>query len=273
MELGIAYSIVSFDGRRAVVGNGDPARLDPDYVGWLDADNGIAISRNVRTSADDLVAEHGGVLGPYFWGRSSISLQGKINPEPDVAAANGWIKKLKRAARSLEGDGQLIWTPTGDVERYMPIRLAQSPGEGTGRPRPFALQFDSWEYRALATALRTTVLGANAAGNVLNDGDEDATPTFRIQGPATNPIIENLTSGLSLRLTYTLASGHYLSVDAHDGTILLDGAGSPLDGIVDFANSTWWQLLAETANSVRLTATGTTGASGLTVYSRDSYAP
>lgn len=99
-----------------------------------------------------------------------------------------------------------------------------------------------------------------------NDGDVEAWPVLSIRGPAVNPTLRNLTTGQVLTLTRTIAAAEVVTLDARPGlrTVLLQN-GSSLYGQLTVRQ--WWPL-ATGSNRIRLEATGTTGASLLTVSYR-----
>lgn len=67
------------------------------------------------------------------------------------------------------------------------------------------------------------------------------TPTvIRLDGPVTNPSIENLTTDESMSLTITVAEGDYLEIDSAERTILLNGTASRYSALD--AGSDWIDL-------------------------------
>ena len=104
------------------------------------------------------------------------------------------------------------------------------------------------------------VFGAVSTGGsifALNAGTFPTSPTFRIDGPVTNPRIENLTSGLTLSLTITLATGEFLLIDSEARTILLGGTASRYSSLA--VGSSWFSLDPGTSE-VRFRATTPTAA-------------
>lgn len=60
--------------------------------------------------------------------------------------------------------------------------------------------------------------------NVNNSGWATTYPVITINGPVTNPIIGNLTSGQSLNFNYTMLTGDKIVIDTLNRTVLLNGA-------------------------------------------------
>lgn len=72
--------------------------------------------------------------------------------------------------------------------------------------------------------------GVGAVGDMTltNEGDADSWPVLHIQGPVTNPIVRNNTTGDQLNLTITLAAADYLDIDCRPTvhTVVLNGSAS-----------------------------------------------
>jgi len=90
-------------------------------------------------------------------------------------------------------------------------------------------------------------------------------PTFRVNGPVTNPYLENITTGEFLYITYTLGVGEWLDIDFKDKTVLLNGESSRY-----YTKSGTWWMLQPGDNNVRLGGT-TTGSPSATVSWRDAW--
>lgn len=295
MELGIPYTLIGPDGTRAVFGNSDDAQADPDWVGFLDPDNGIVglDGTDVRESADDLVEQDGGVHGPFYEGRRPVLPHVVINPDLHGAAREAAIRKLKRAGRALRDDAVLRWTPSDvGLELELALRRQGKPTESGRHPRTVQLPMVSADpaKRASAESQLTitpgvaagiigytspysspygTELGVTGADSVENLGDVEAIPRFRIDGPITNPELLNNTTGKSIKLVYTLAAGEFLEVDAGRKTVLLGGSASRFSAVV-FPDTKWWRLVPG-LNDVRLLAAAFSAGAALTVYWRHAF--
>lgn len=220
-ELSIAYELIGPDGTRAVVGNSDAARADPDYVGSLDPENGITgllDAPATRLQTTDLVEADGSTAGPGFATGRPGTMQGLLRPDaPELAEAA--LSKLKRATRALRSDGILRWTPSASSSpRMLRFRRQAGPTPSGRRPKAYQVSLWSGDPYALAasetSALLTPGAGAgelgiadpitdpltsilNPAGSalVVNLGDAPTWPRFRVYGPITNPELVNYTAG------------------------------------------------------------------------------
>ncbi|MGE0344171.1 MAG: hypothetical protein AB7O86_14025 [Porticoccaceae bacterium] len=104
------------------------------------------------------------------------------------------------------------------------------------------------------------VFGAVSTGGTIfadNQGTWPADVVIRIDGPAVNPRVENLTTGQTIALSYNLGSGEYLLIDTQQRTVLLNGTASRYSALTDA--STWWRL-APGVNDVTFRATTSTAA-------------
>ena len=79
-----------------------------------------------------------------------------------------------------------------------------------------------------------------------NEGDVETWPLIRIDGPGTDPIIDNVTTGLSTALTQTLDAGDYILIDMDAATItFFDLSLGTTTSIIELmgATSTFWSLV------------------------------
>jgi hypothetical protein len=294
-EVGIAYVLTGPDGSRAVVGNCDAAKNDPDFVGFLDPENGITgllDTADVRESASDLVQADGGIHGAFYLSRRSGTVQGLILPQSEMPAVNAAIAKLKRATRALRADGVLTWTPSGGVPLMLRYRRQQRVAITGRRPKAFQAALVSADaYNLSASELNQSVAAGGSTGElgianpitnpitsplnvaaqqfIVNAGDAPSWPRFRIDGPITNPEIINQTTGERIRLVYVLNAGEWLDVYPERGQVLLGGSGDRYSAY-DFSVSSWWQLQPGN-NDVRLIAASYSAPAQLTVYWRHAF--
>lgn len=295
-EIGIAYVITGPDGTRAVVGNCDAAVADPDFVGYLDADSGVTgilDGADVRETASELVGGDGGIHGPFWLGRRPGTINGILLPNSDMPAVNLAERKLKRATRALRADGTLQWTPSGEsLQRMLRFRRQQRPAITGRRPKAFQVALVSDDPYVLSTSEASLVItpGANAgelgipnpitnpitsALNVtaqqfvVNQGDAPSWPRVRIDGPITNPELLNNTTGLRVRIVYTLAAGEWLDVFFDRGAIMLNGVADRYSAL-DFSQSTWWQV-GSGINDIRLFAAAFAAGAQATIYWRHAW--
>lgn len=261
-ELGIPYELLLPDGGRLVVGNSDLAKADPDWVGWLDPEQGIAglDSPDLREVAQEIVAGDGGLHLDFFHGRRPIVINGAIDPNVVIGTQMQYGQRIKRAGNAMRADAILSWTNTGFPKRRLRLRSQAGLRISGRRPKTFQVPMVDSDWRILSDAVAASAAQAlGAIRSVTNLGDVVASPTFIINGPCPAPIlIENVTTGLSLRLKagFALAAGEQLVIttDPPYPTVKMNGIDK-YDQI-DFLPSTWWGLLSG-AQDVRVSPAGT----------------
>lgn len=87
------------------------------------------------------------------------------------------------------------------------------------------------------------IYGAVATGGSIfatNEGTWATDVLFRIDGPATNPRIENVTTGQTIELDYVLDVGEFMLVDTAARSVLLGGTASRYSSLTD--TSEWFDL-------------------------------
>jgi hypothetical protein len=297
VEIGIAYALTGPDGTRVVFGNSDAAKADPDWIGYLDGDNGITgllDGADVRSQPVDVVAGDGQDIGPAFLSSRTGTIQLIIDPNaPSTASMEQAIAKAKRASRALRADALLQWTPSSDeIPRMLRLRRTGRPSVAGRRPKTMQLAMASPDPYTLAAAESnlsltpgqqagelglsdpltdplTSPLNVTAQQFVVNAGDAETWPRFRVTGPITNPELLNQTTGDRIRLVYTLAAGEYLDIYPERGQVLLGGTADRYSAY-DFDTSTWWQL-EPGANDVRLLAAAYGAGATVVVYWRSAW--
>lgn len=105
----------------------------------------------------------------------------------------------------------------------------------------------------------------NSGGDAIlsNQGDSEVWPTLRIDGPVTNPVIENVTTGEVLSLSITLGTGEWLDINGRDEIVTLDGTTSRRTAVqagslfptVPSGDSSWQFRSSDTASPAVLTVT------------------
>lgn len=294
--MGIAYELVGPDGARAVVGNCTEAQLDPDFVGFLDPENGLTglmDGAEIREQAGDLVEADGGWHGAFYESRRPGTLQGILLPGAPMATVNAAERKLKQATRALRGDTTLRWTPSGEtIERELRLRR-QTPVRITDRrPKSFQVGLVSADPRILSSVEEQVVItpdtsvgvlgftspftspisttpAATGAGFATNQGTVETWPRFKIDGPVTTPIILNNTTGKQIGFTGELLTGEYLLIDAQRASVLFGGTADRY-GLYDFALSEWWTLVPG-ANDVRLLTPAYSAGAQVTVFYKHAW--
>lgn len=111
--------------------------------------------------------------------------------------------------------------------------------------------------------------GASSANvAVSNGGNYETPPVFTVAGPATNPIIDNDTTGKSVYTDgLTMVEGDELVIDVRARTVELNGVSRP--DYID-ASLTSWPVLVPGENLIRLRGSGFGATSLLTIEYRDA---
>lgn len=167
--------------------------------------------------------------------------------------------------------------------RRLALPIDLDYGIGVGRAQVEWHCTDPRIYSATATTLTTSQavssggllapieapleFGGSASGGQVvatNDGEFGAPWTAVLSGPVTNPRIENITTGQTIRFTGTLATGETLTVSSLDRTVLLNGTASRYSWLT--AGSSWFDLPAG-SSTIRFAGTSGTGSMDLTFRS------
>lgn len=187
----------------------------------------------------------------------------------DRAALVARKRELVRALSPRSGPGVLeVAEPDGTRRRLTQVRYV-SGAEGSEAPDAAGLwwqryvvmlrAFDPWWYAAddvTATwrqpgsglflgdpFLPFTLLADQSLGEITVDnvGDVEAFPRWRVEGPATQIVLER-GDGATLDLTHTLTSGQWVEVDTRPGvlTVVDDGGANLWPGLS--AGSALWSL-------------------------------
>lgn len=126
-----------------------------------------------------------------------------------------------------------------------------SPEAGRTYPRTYPMAFGG---------------GTGGIATLTNAGSLPTHPTITIHGPATNPRLENVTTGRTLELAITVADGEFLEVDMYEHTVLLGGTASRYNAVT---SADFWPLV-KGANEVRF-AVDSGGGNGADVAWRDAW--
>lgn len=76
--------------------------------------------------------------------------------------------------------------------------------------------------------------------NATNNGNTATPVVIRIDGPVTDPTIENVTTGSELSLSITVETGDFLLIDSGQRSVLLNGTASRYSTLDP--GSTWFDL-------------------------------
>lgn len=127
---------------------------------------------------------------------------------------------------------QLQWVaPDGVMEAASVTEVTAFATSGGEDGRQYDLTFDR-EYADISPV---------GAVSVTNVGSATVWPVLRLYGPATNPIVEDLTNDRQLRFVTGLTAGQFLEVNIRDRTVRLNGLVSQNRyQTLDFVSSTWF---------------------------------
>lgn len=291
-EVGAKYVLTGPDGTRVVFND----QTDADFVGFLDPDSGITglDSPEIRESADNLVEADGGVHGNFYAGRRPVVITGMVDPNLAIPDMNEKVDRLLAAADAMRGDALLTWQESHRAETMLKLRR-QAPPRVTGRrPKRFTLPLVSADDRIVATNENTLVLTPGGVGGivgfsspmtspltspmalsgqvtVVNAGKKGARWRARIDGPITNPVLLNNTTGEQVKLNATIAADDFFIIDSHPATRSVYQTGTADRwGSVDNSTTKWWEL-RKGVNDIRLLSSAFSAPAQVTMYWRDTW--
>lgn len=142
-------------------------------------------------------------------------------------------------------EASLAWVvPTGAMTATsvseLQIQPVQTTAVGLSLPLSFPLSFAPGTLSNMATATNSGTIGIPWVA--------------KFYGQATNITITNRTTGATMVLNTSIASGNYLQIDSSARTALMNNTpGDSLFGSIDFTQSSWW-MLARGDNVISVTA-------------------
>lgn len=237
-------------------------------------------------------ADHGSFLGSAWLGSRVVTFTLRIPGQASLSALDALIDSLRQATivqnaqnlpLVLNGNRQINCRPS---RRSVPDNISDWAAWTTAP----VLEFTATDPRiydaalqAPATGLATVSggmtfpatfplsFGAAASGGyifVTNNGTFESRPLAIIQGPVTNPAIENVTSGQTLTFNITLANTDTLTVDFNARTVILNGTGNRYNAI---ASGSSWFTLAPGASTIRFLASTYQAGALLTLQYRSAW--
>ena len=248
-----------------------------------------------RVSSFDRSGQDGQIISNIFLGERRVTIEGKIygldSGTDYVTQRTNLISTLKpqKDANGLPIHRVLRGTGMDDIDYRLLVQVIALRMPHTN-PRSSSFQIDllgAYPYVEKLTATTTSVstytgggavypviypvimtAGSGGESTITNNGNGEAYPTITLQGPLTNPRIENVTLSKWIQLNLSISSGVTVVVDMFNRTIVQAGVTNRLSSLS--ADSQFWWLEAGD-NTVRLTS-GITGEAGLaSVVHRDSY--
>lgn len=124
-----------------------------------------------------------------------------------------------------------------------------------------------------------SLTGGSAGGllTVVNAGTFESRPVLIVTGPCTNPVIANtsIAGAPSIGVNITLNAGDQLVIDTDWHSVVYTVAGSTLGSSRRndlMTASTWWNLPANSSNTIEFTSSDTSPVAGtLTVWSASAF--
>lgn len=243
----------------------------------------------LRVTTDDRPQRHGVILHPTLSGARLPIITGRIVP---TTLAQGVVlqDRIRAAADSLlQADGRYCWTPTGQAERFLTVRMNsellmahdnafRNQSDGVAIIKQF--QFPLIAADPVAKTLSETDAGRVGAGTltVTNNGNVDAWPVIEMLGSFTAFTLTNTTlagSGIphpEITMTgLSVAAPHWIEIVMRDETAYKDGdQADQLYGLTTATSNFFW--LPPGANVLTLSGlSGNDGTTGFNIKFNDSW--
>jgi hypothetical protein len=289
-ETGIQYTFAS-----------DAGSFTINPTGWNGAGyyaRKVTVQPSIRASVSDRPQQDGSYADESFLGGLVLDLDCLIlgTSATSRQSLNTTAIKVLRGAKN--GSGLLTWTAQdgSEAQRLYGLTLTGYPQVeyvgGTAKAFLAQLQAERpYAESATATEVDSVALTSAGAGFVIpltmpftmtssgggtltyaNNGSAPIRPVLRVYGPATNPVVTNVTSGERLSFTGSIASGEFWEIDLFQRTVTLNGvatATSPLRSITPSA-STWFECdLGNT--TLQLTCSAFDSNTKLRAYQRSAW--
>jgi hypothetical protein len=249
----------------------------------IDNIQGLADQPDLRTSDRTRLRRHGMLPGDDFLGGRSVIVQLEVFGQDD-ATFQANLNTLKAAFTPGSAEQVAQFQVPG-------ICAAGSPRQFSARPRKLALPIEqrflyrqpiatvelfATDPRIYDATQQTQTVGLPSAGggltfnatfnlvfgavstggtiNAVNAGNFAAPWTARIDGPCTNPSIQNVGTGETLGFTISLALGESLYIDTDARTVLL---GNTANRYNTLTTAQWFDLAPGTTQLNFRAVTGT----------------
>jgi hypothetical protein len=178
---------------------------------------GVTSSVELRESRSQIARADGEVIGNSYWGGRSIVIDVFV-PITDPAERGDILTRLQQVVSLTRANGVLSWTETDTAEtaKSVPVRLQSFPTIGhTDSPTK--------TYQIVLTAMQPHIDGSDIQEEgpeddavemtITNDGNFDAYPVIRLDGPFDDCIVENETTGEALQFDgASVAVGEWLEI-------------------------------------------------------------
>lgn len=151
----------------------------------------------------------------------------------NFASGSAWTEV--NTTRSYGGAANLwgtTWTPAQLNKEFAAAISMKNTGTKTG----------AGEIDVITAVITYSAEGRKQAITV--EGSVETKPVIKIYGPFENPTVKNVTTGNTLTLNYVLVNPtEYLEIDFANHTIKKNGTLNVYGAALNFAASTWWNLI------------------------------
>lgn len=250
----------------SVLFNGLSLDEDPYH---LEVIEGLLGSPEIRTADRSLVGRNGMVAGSDRYSGRSVTMSVNITAH-DITVFSTAVSAFAAAfAAPQDADIPLTFTIPGVASGLaarlnvrprklaLPIQTAYHQGVGSAAVELFAADpliysdttgtislLSDWDLGGLAFDLTFDAVfgggGSFGVATATNLGSALAPVVVTINGPVTNPVVRNVTTGQSLGLTVTLAAGELIELDSAARTVMLGGTA---DRYSFLTLPQWWGLV------------------------------
>lgn len=279
--------VTGYLGDSGIVLNG-PADSAGVTWGWSGNDP-WSPSPSPRTVTGEQSTDHGSWDATEFYGPRSYSIEGRASALDHVALHAA--KHRLFAACGLRGftfrivepgfdrqaifrrDGEVLWTELADLKtaQFSVPLWARDPRAYSAAAATASTGFpSSVGGLTLPLTVPLTIPATVTTGqlNLVNEGNEEAFPLYRIDGPVTNPGVVDMGTGRSWRLNLTVAAGDWVTVDTATHQVLAMG---DINGSRRNLWSGDWFGLAPGTNTIRFTGSAAGTGAQLTASWRSAW--
>lgn len=278
-------STPGYDGLIEIAGTSPVIRLNsasppdtPSTATFRLTSNPLLETPPVRSIVTPLGADDGGVLGAVFLDSRAFTLPGWLSVPSAPSGVPLAQEQLKQAFAAKKGLLTLIVNALGWATRRQ--FQAQTVGAITWSLHHSMLMIPTRSFEIPMVApdpigydadnLRTQAVPmTNVNTAVTSAGSEQVGFTARFTGPFTNATLTRVSDGATLVLTGSLTAGQYVDVSTFGMfTAVRDDASNQMGLLTAFKAS---RIRPGTENWKASAASGTTGASGVTLTWRDGW--
>ena len=255
-----------------------------DYgVDWIVTnESGWSDGAPVRLTTSDREGIDGGISGPVLRGARLITLSG-VAMAPSRLAMLAAKDRWHTFAASAPASVYPLVVAEEHMTRQADVKLAGEPkaadvGSVSFRWELLLRADDPLRYATDLTLLATELptgpesgltfnavfpltFGGGGTGGALyaiNTGNAPVWPVLTINGPVSNPSVQNLASGRTVAFDISLAADESLVIDMAARTVLLNGTANRRNALL--ASSSWWQI-EPGSNEIQFRAAALTAAS------------